>query len=148
MEVAAHVLKLLEQSLPAAAQKEAEMGPAGGLLTSALQHAMGLYRLSLAGPSPDVDYSIASSACREASQAFQLSRLANFELAAASSPHAQGPKSASMGSPRQHTGSEGVHQAKKRKIDPQQLSSPSAQLEVLAASASAGQPETPPRHMW
>ena len=148
MELAAHVLKLLEQSLPAAAQKDAGAGAAGGLLTSALRHAMGLYRLSLAGPLLDVDYSVSSSACREASQAFQLSRLANFELAAPSSPPAQGARSASMGSPGPHTGSKAGHMAKKRRIDPQQLASPPAQLDVLAGSVSAGQLQTQPRHDW
>lgn len=107
VEVAAHVLKLLEQSLPAAAQQEADSGLAANLLTGALRHALGLYRLSLAGPAPDFDYGVASSACAEATRAFQLSRLANFEMAAPSSPSAQGLGSASTGTPRQHAISEG-----------------------------------------
>ena len=107
VEVAAHVLKLLEQSLPAAAQKEGEKGSAVTLPRTALRRAMGLYRLSLAGPSPDVDYGVASSACREASLAFQRSRLASFEMAAPSSPPAQGRRITSTGSPRRPTSSEG-----------------------------------------
>ena len=107
VEVAAHVLELLEQRLPAAARKEAEAGPAADPLAGALRHAIGLYHLSLAGPSPDVDYGIASSACKEASRAFQRSRLADFELAAPSSPSAQGLRSASKSSPKRHTSTEG-----------------------------------------
>ena len=107
MEVAAHVLELLEESLPAAAQQEADSGAAANLSTGALRHAIGLYRLSLAGPAPDFDYGVASSACTEATRTFQLSRLARFEMAAPSSPSPQGLGSASAGTPRQYTSSQG-----------------------------------------
>ena len=107
VEVAAHVLKLLEESLPAAVQQEADSGAAATLLTGALRHAMGLYSLSLAGPAPDFDYCLASSACAEATRAFQLSRLARFEMATPSSPSAHGLGSASIGVLRRHTDSEG-----------------------------------------
>jgi len=98
VEGATHVLKLLEQSLAPAAQMTAAPDTAAGLLTNALRHAMGLYRISLAGPSPDIDYGIASSACMDIRLAFQRSRLADFELAAPSPPSAQGLKTLSKGS--------------------------------------------------
>ncbi len=99
VEGATHVLKLLEQSLAPAAQMAAVPDTAAALLTDALRHAMGLYGISLAGPSPDVDYGIASSACKDIRLAFQRSRLADFELAAPSSPPAQGLRTLRKGSP-------------------------------------------------
>lgn len=122
VEVAAHMLKLLEVSLAPAAspgagvsQSIASMGVAAcsaagatqvtasmaspgleaasattaDLPARVLRQVLGLYRLSLAGPAPGVDYTLASAACREATQAFQQGRLADFEMAAFSSPPAQ-----------------------------------------------------------
>ena len=68
---------------------EAASATSADLPARVLRHVLGLYRISLAGPAPGVDYSLASAACREVRQAFQQSRLADFEMAAPSSPPAQ-----------------------------------------------------------
>lgn len=96
MEVASHLMKLLEATLAAewATAKDAEQASSTDLLSKALRTSMGLYRSSLAGPAPDLDYSLASPACKEVKQAFRQSRLAEFELAAPYSPSAQGSRRA------------------------------------------------------
>ena len=102
MDAAAHLLKLLEaafgqeQASGQAPDRDNSSGLPAGVLTAALRHAVGYYKLSLAGPAPNLEYSSAALhlACCHVRQAFQQSRLADFELAAPSSPAAAAPKQA------------------------------------------------------
>ena len=102
MDVAAHLLKLLEaacgqgQASGQAPDQGNSSSPPAGVLATALRRAAGFYKLSLDGPAPNLEHSSAAlhPACEHVRQALQQSRLADFELAAPSSPAAAAPQQA------------------------------------------------------
>ena len=124
MEAAGHLLGLLEaavgQGQASGQGGQDEQGPdldnsgapSAGALATALRRAVGIYKLSMAGPAPHLEYSSAAlhPACEHVRQAFQQSRLADFELAGPSPPAAAAPKQAAhllQTPPRRHSAGEG-----------------------------------------